>query len=80
VSALVKVTTVANEIEAEIVCALLRTEGIDATHRRTDFAAGAADASTTAAGPREIYVPAEDLDAARELLSAESPDDMTMGA
>ena len=77
---LVRVTTVANEIEAEMVCGLLRTEGIAATQRRTDFAAGAADASTTAAGPREIYVPAEELERARELLDAEPPDPMTMGA
>jgi hypothetical protein len=76
---LVRVTTVANEIEAEIVCALLRTEGIAATHRRTDFAAGAADASTTAAGPREIYVPAEAVDRASELLAAEPPGDAMMG-
>ncbi len=76
---LVKVTTVGNEIEAEIVCALLRTEGIEATHRRTDFAAGAADASTTAAGPREIYVAADELERARELLAEEPPDATTMG-
>ena len=69
-----KLTTVGNEIEAEMVCALLRTEGIAATHRRTDFAAGAADAATTAAGPREIYVPAEALDDARELLDSVPPD------
>jgi hypothetical protein len=70
VSALVRVTIVADELEAEMVCALLRTDGIEATHRRTDFAAGAADASTTAAGPREVVVPLQQIHAARELLGA----------
>ena len=69
-SELVRLTVVRDELEAEMVCALLRTEGIDATHRRTDFAAGAADASTTAAGPREVVVPEPALEAARELLRA----------
>ena len=69
-TALAVVTIVRDELEAELVCALLRTERIAATHRRTDFAAGAADASTTAAGPREIVVPEGQLEAARELLSA----------
>ncbi len=69
-SPLAKVTTVGNEIEAEMVCALLRTEGIAATHRRTDLAAGAADASTTAAGPREVYVPDAQLESARALIDA----------
>ena len=72
--ALARVTTVGDELEAEMVCALLRTEGIDATHRRTDFAAGAADASTTAAGPREVVVPEQQLDSARELLRAAPAD------
>ncbi len=66
---LVRLLTVGDELEAEMVCALLRTEQIPATHRRTDFAAGAGDASTTAAGPREILVPTEAVAAARAVLS-----------
>ena len=72
---LVRLTIVANELEAEMVCGLLRTEGIAATHWRTNVAAGAADASTTAAGPREVLVPAAELERASEILAA-GPSDL----
>jgi hypothetical protein len=58
---------VSDEPEAEIVCGLLRSAGIECGYRDTD----AIDSSLedfTAAGPREILVHASDLEAARALL------------
>jgi hypothetical protein len=67
---LVRLTVVANEAEAEMVRALLRTEGIESMQRTTDFAAGALD-GWAAGGAREILVHADDLDAARALVEAQ---------
>lgn len=67
-SELVRLTVVANEPVAEMIRGLLRTEGIDSMQRKTDLAAGMADASPSAFGPREILVRAEDLETARELI------------
>lgn len=67
----VVLTVVSGEPEADIVCGLLRSAGIDCAYRDTE----AIDSSLeefTAAGPREILVRASDLDAARELLAASS--------
>ena len=63
----VVVTVVSNGSEADIVCGLLRSAGIDCAYRDTE----AIDSSLeefTAAGPREILVHHSDLEAARELL------------
>jgi putative signal transducing protein len=54
--------------EAEVICALLRTEGIPCITQRTNFAVGIADASASDAGPHEILVHAENLTRAREVL------------
>jgi hypothetical protein len=65
----VVVTVVPTEGEAEIVCGLLQTNGIDCSYRDTE----AIDSSLeefTAAGPREILVHESDLEAARELIGA----------
>ena len=70
----VVVTVVASGTEADIVCGLLRSAGIECGYRDTE----AIDLSLeefTAAGPREILVHPSDLDAARELLAANSPSD-----
>jgi hypothetical protein len=67
----VTLTVVGNEPEAEMLCGLLRANGIACMHRRTDLAAGMADASTSMGGPREILVEEAQLEEARELL----PDD-----
>jgi hypothetical protein len=64
----VVLTVVADGAEADVVCGLLRSAGIDCAYRDTE----AIDSSLeefTAAGPREILVRASDLDAARELLA-----------
>jgi hypothetical protein len=67
----VVLTVVSGGAEADVVCGLLRSAGIDCAYRDTE----AIDSSLeefTAAGPREILVRASDLDAARELLAASS--------
>jgi Putative prokaryotic signal transducing protein len=65
----VVVKVVSDESEAEIVCGLLRSAGIECGYRETD----AIDSSLedfTAVGPREILVHPSDLEAARALLGA----------
>ena len=62
-------TVVSGQSEAEVVCGLLRSSGIDCAYRETD----AIDSSLEdfmAAGAREILVRASDLEAAKELLAA----------
>jgi hypothetical protein len=66
--ALSLLTVVPNEPEAEVLCGLLRTNGIACTYRTTNLAAGMADASAAIGGPREILVEEEQLDEARKLL------------
>ena len=62
-------TLVPSEYEAEMLCALLRTEGIECAHRPTDIAVGAMD-GMPGGGPREVVVKREDLDRAHEILAA----------
>ena len=62
-------TVVSGEPEAEVVCGLLRSAGIDCAYRDTEAIESSLE-EFTAAGPREILVRAADLDAARELLAA----------
>jgi hypothetical protein len=64
----VVLTVVSSGPEADVVCGLLRSAGIECAYRDTE----AIDSSLedfTADGPREILVHASDLDAARELLA-----------
>ncbi len=64
----VVLTLVSGAPEADVVCGLLRSAGIDCAYRDTE----AIDSSLeefTAAGPREILVRASDLEAARELIA-----------
>jgi hypothetical protein len=68
---LVRLTIVRDEFAAETIVALLRTEGIDSVQERTDLAAGMADASASAFGPREVLVRQDDLERARDLIAAE---------
>jgi hypothetical protein len=66
----VVLTVVSGESEAEVVCGLLRSEGIECAYRDTD----AIDSSLEdfiAAGSREILVHEKDLAAAKELLAAD---------
>ena len=64
----VPVTRVADEIEADLVCGLLRSAGIECGHRVTDEADSVLD-GFAGDGPRVVLVHADDLAAARELLA-----------
>ena len=55
--------------EADIICGLLRTAGIDCAYRDTE-AIDSPIEDFIEAGPVEVLVPASDLQAARELLAA----------
>jgi hypothetical protein len=61
------VTVVSGEPEAEIVCGLLRSAGIECAYRDTQAIDSPLE-DFTAAGPREIVVRAADLEAAKALL------------
>jgi hypothetical protein len=62
-------TVVSGAPEAEIVCGLLRTGGIDCAYRDTEAIDSPLE-DFTAAGPREILVRESDVEAARALLAA----------
>jgi hypothetical protein len=64
---------VGSEPEAEVIFALLRSEGIPCISEKTNLAAGLADGSLSPVGPREILVHAENLARARELLEQQPP-------
>ena len=64
---LVRLTVVPNQSEANIVCSLLRVNGIDTEERPTDASVGALGGPFEG-GWREILVREADLDAAQELL------------
>jgi hypothetical protein len=63
----VVLTVVSGEPEAEVVCGLLRTAGIDCAYRDTE-AIDSPIEDFIEAGPREILVQPGDLDAAPALL------------
>jgi hypothetical protein len=64
----VPVKRVKDEIEAELVCGLLSSAGIECAYRPTDELDNAFEVFLEA-GPHEVIVPRADLDAARELLA-----------
>ena len=61
-------TTVSDEMEADVVCGLLRSAGIECGHRVTERVDSRFD-GIASDGPREIIVHESDLDAARALLA-----------
>ena len=63
----VVVTTVSGEIEAEVVCGLLRSAGIECGHRVTEATDSALE-GIAADGPREILVHETELETARVVL------------
>lgn len=65
----VYLTLVPSELEAELLCALLRTEGIECEQRPTNFSVGTMD-GMPGGGPREVFVHERDLARAQELLAA----------
>lgn len=64
----VPLTTVSGEIEADVVCGLLRAAGIECGDALTEELDSQLD-GFTADGPRVILVHESDLDAARALLA-----------
>ena len=67
----VVVTVVSSESEADVVCGLLRSAGIECAYRETEAIDSLLE-DFTPAGPREIVIRASDLEAARELLPPSS--------
>ena len=67
--ALALVTTVADELEADVVAGLLRSEGIESFFKRTDVSAGMAGGGVGMGGPIEIWVDESDVDRASELAA-----------
>jgi hypothetical protein len=65
----VVLTVVSGEPEAEMVCGLLRSAGIECAYRDTDAIDSALE-DFAAAGPREILVRERDLERARELVTS----------
>jgi hypothetical protein len=65
----VVVTVVSGEPEAEMVCGLLRSAGIECAYRDTEAIDSALE-DFAAAGPREILVRERDLERARELVTS----------
>jgi hypothetical protein len=61
-------TVVSGEPEADVVCGLLRSNGIECSYRDTQ-AIDSPIEDFIAAGPREILVRSSDLAAARELIA-----------
>lgn len=64
----VLVATVADEVEAETICGLLRSAGIESGHRVTDETDSPLH-GIASDGPREILVHESDLETARTLLA-----------
>jgi hypothetical protein len=66
----VHLTVVGSQGEADIVCALLRANGIRCGERAAEVAVPGAGGF---GGPREILVSKDDLEAAHDLLAAKPP-------
>jgi hypothetical protein len=64
----VVVKVVASGPEADIVCGLLRSAGVDCSYRDTDELDSVLE-DFTPSGPREILVRKSDLEAARSVLA-----------
>ena len=62
------VTTVADEVEADVVCGLLRSAGIACGHRVTEATDSPLEGFASD-GPREILVHETELEAARTVLA-----------
>lgn len=65
---LATLTVVHDELEAEMLCAMLRANDIHCFYRKTDIAAGAWTGVLARGGPVEVLVDEHDAIAARELL------------
>jgi hypothetical protein len=68
----VVLTVVAGETEAELLCGLLRSNGIECAYRDTDAIDSLVE-DFIAGGPREVLVYEADLETARSLLPESGP-------
>jgi Putative prokaryotic signal transducing protein len=69
----VVVTVAPNEVDAEIICGLLRSNGISCYHRKTDAAGWGGGAGLVGMGGScEVLVSEADHDAALKLLTDET--------
>ena len=66
----VRLTTVPGEAEAEALCGLLRSEGIECAHRQTPEEDSPFEGIATD-GVREILVHESDLERAREIIGVQ---------
>ena len=64
---LVRLTVVHDEMQAEMLCGLLRTNGIACSYRKTDMAQGGG-IGAGGGGPLEIVVDEADVDAAQAFV------------
>ncbi len=71
---MVGLTVVQNEAAAEVVCGMLRSNGIACGYEQTNFGAGAADGFPRG-GPVEIFVGEGDARKARQLLRPDQEDE-----
>jgi hypothetical protein len=65
----VVVATVANELDADVVCGLLRANGIECWTQDTE-AIDDPNEDFIESGPHEVVVSAADADAAKQILAA----------
>ena len=65
----VRLTVVGSDTEAEVLCGLLRSSGIECGHRPAEVSGGPWEAFATS-GPREVLVAPGNLDEARRILDA----------
>jgi hypothetical protein len=65
----VTLTVVHDETEADVLCGLLRANGIECSYRKSDMAAGST-MGIGQGGPFEILVSQDDLAEAQELLAS----------
>jgi Putative prokaryotic signal transducing protein len=65
----VTLTVVHDETEADVLCGLLRANGIECSYRKSDMGAGATS-GLGQAGPIEVLVKADDLAEAQKLLAS----------
>jgi hypothetical protein len=68
----IRLTTVPGEAEAEALCGLLRSEGLECAHRLTEEDDSPFEGIATD-GIREILVHESDLERAREVLGVTEP-------
>jgi hypothetical protein len=63
----VPLTVVHDEMQADVICGMLRTNGIECGHRKSNMA-GAWTAGFATGGPTEILVDEAQLEKARKLI------------